>query len=92
MKITIPHPDSHIINQRLEMLFNALYYCSFQQELSKGRDFIFSDGERILINQERGALFSQLTNSEEDGIREYKVPDHIEERIQYIKDNIKYLP
>lgn len=92
MKIPIPHPDSHIINQRLEMLFNALYYCSFQQQLSKGREFVFTAGERILINQERGALFSQLTNNEEDGIREYEVPDYIEERIQYIKKNIKSLP
>jgi hypothetical protein len=80
-------PNEEIINQRLAILYNALFHCSEFQFV--GRGYIFSLGERILINQERGALLSQLTNDPEAGIRFYSVPNELEDRIQYIHKNLE---
>lgn len=66
-------------NNRIENLHNVLVYCSQIQAV--GRTPIFTTGERICINQERGSLFSQMSF---DGgqVREYEVPLEIEAKIQ----------
>ncbi|WP_154656443.1 hypothetical protein [Flavobacterium suncheonense] len=73
------------INNRLDDLFLVLVYCSFGQRT-------FSTGQRICINQERAALldrknylFDSLPLSE---VRDYKVPEQIEERIQFTLNKI----
>ncbi len=70
---------SSYIRNRLENLHHVLVYCSQIQAV--GRMPIFTTGERICINQERGSLFSQMSF---DGgeVREYEVPIEIEAKIQ----------
>jgi len=68
---------------RLDNLYDVLEYCSNQQAF--GRTACFSVFERILINQERGALLSQLNeeNQQED-IRYYKCPAKLESKIRFV--------
>lgn len=73
------------IQTRLEELYTALWCCSQYQEVGKG--YIFTVFERMLINQERGALLSQLSDDPEAGIRYYEVPEGINERIIYINEH-----
>lgn len=77
------------ISSRLNLLFDALSFCSRYQEV--GRGYVFTINERILINQERGALMSQqnflLENYDQD-IRYYQVPEDIEQKIQIIKSKL----
>ncbi|PWA10942.1 hypothetical protein [Flavobacterium laiguense] len=72
----------NIVN-RLEDLYNILQYCSDQQQV--GRPACFSTLERILINQERGSLLSQLNQeNQEPDKRHYKCPPKIESKIRFI--------
>ncbi|MDN3673107.1 hypothetical protein QWY99_08610 [Flavobacterium branchiarum] len=75
------------INQRLENLHNVLVYCSEVDKRSFGKLYVFTLEERICINQERGGLFSQLAgiNGEilPQEIRNYQVPPHIENKINF---------
>lgn len=66
-------------SNRLENLHDVLVYCSQIQAV--GRTPIFTTGERICINQERGSLFSQMS-FDGDQVREYEVPLEIESKIQ----------
>jgi hypothetical protein len=70
---------SRTATNRLSDLHNVLVYCSEIQ--AQGRPGIFTTGERICINQERGGIFSQMSF---DGgeVREYEVPPDIEVKIQ----------
>lgn len=74
------------ISFRLELLFWCLTKCSQNQNEGKGRNFTIV--ERILINQERGALMSQqafLLYNDNSQLRYYQVPKAIENKIQFIK-------
>lgn len=77
--------DLPTINERLELLYAVLQYCSFQQERGKARKF--SPGERIAINQERAALdeyISYLYGAiPREEVRTYRVPEGIEEKITW---------
>ena len=75
--------DKDEIHQRLNVLFLALWHCSEFRASRQG--YIFTDGERISINQERGALYSQMSADPIAGIRHYEVSDAIEEKINYTK-------
>lgn len=68
---------------RLEDLHDVLAYCSYEQQV--GRHPCFTTFERILINQERGALLSQLNeeNHQEDK-RFYQCPPKLESKIKFI--------
>lgn len=72
---------------RLANLHNVLLYCSQIQAV--GRTPVFSIGERICINQERGSIYSQMSF---DGgeVREYEVPLDLEVKIQVIIEKIKF--
>ena len=61
---------------RLEFLSTALFKDSQEKEVGKAG--FFTVGERISINQERGYLYSKRGEEE---LREYKVPDWIEQQI-----------
>jgi hypothetical protein len=78
------------IYQRLEDLHNVLVYCSDLQK--QGRIHVFKIGERICINQERGALLSQLSHANNEvfshEVREYKIPVGIEVKIKFTIDKI----
>lgn len=76
MKLPIP-------NERERALFDVLKYCSLQQSL--GRTACFTTLERICINQERGALLSQVNseNTEQDK-RYYQCPAPLESKIKFI--------
>lgn len=73
---------SDTIKNRLENLYDVLVYDSEQQ--TWGRPACFTTNERICINQERGALLSQL-DSENYGlhIRYYKCPPKLESKIRF---------
>lgn len=76
--------------QRLEDLHNVLVYCSDLQK--QGRIHVFKVGERICINQERGALLSQLSHANKETfsheVREYNIPVAIEAKIKFTIDKI----
>jgi hypothetical protein len=78
------------IIQRLEELHNVLAYCSDIQNC--GRIYVFKVAERICINQERGALFSQLSHANNETfsheVREYKIPAHIEAKVKFTINKI----
>lgn len=78
------------ITQRLEDLHNVLSYCSDIQ--SRGKIYAFKVSERICINQERGALLSQLAIAENEifphEVRTYKVPAHIEAKVKFTIEKI----
>jgi hypothetical protein len=78
------------IHQRLEDLHNVLVFCSDVQ--TQGRIHVFKVGERICINQERGALLSQLSHANNEvfshEVREYKIPVGIEVKIKFTIDKI----
>jgi hypothetical protein len=57
-----------------------------------GKGYIFSRGERIAINQERGALFSQLSEDPEADVRYSKISEDIEKKVNFINDNMNYEP
>jgi hypothetical protein len=75
--------DKDEIIKRLNVLSVALMHDSEFKSARQG--YIFTPGERICINQERGALYSQLSQDEEAGIRYYDVSNEIEEKIIYTK-------
>lgn len=81
------------IDERLVILHNVLVYCSEVDRLSDGKYNIFSLVERIFINQERGALFSQLAGEKGEifphEVRTYKVPEQIERKIKLTKEQIE---
>lgn len=82
-------PQYEEISFRLELLFWCLGKCSQNQEEGRGRKFTV--GERILINQERGALMSQQTfllYNDDTQLRYYQVPQSIEDKIQFIKSKL----
>jgi hypothetical protein len=71
------------INNRLEDLYDVLLYDSNEQ--SFGRAACFSVFERILINQERGALYSQINQeNEQEDIRHYQCPEKLESKIKFV--------
>ncbi|MDX6187963.1 hypothetical protein SGQ83_01255 [Flavobacterium sp. Fl-318] len=78
--------------QRLNNLHTALEQCSQIDLLSDGKNKVFTIGERIAINQERGSIFSQIAH--ENGeitmleVRTYKVPPHIENKIKFTLSKI----
>lgn len=74
--------DKSKIHKRLEVLANALYNDSTEKDV--GRLGFLIDGERIMINQERGYLFSLLTYCQEltpVPLREYQISESIEKKI-----------
>lgn len=75
--------DLTTVNQRHELLYAVLQYCTFRQDWGKPR--MFSPGERIVINQERGALNeynSYLFGAMPlEDVRKSQVPEAIEEKI-----------
>ena len=79
------------IHQRLEDLHNVLVYCSDLQK--QGRIHVFKVGERICINQERGALLSKLSHANNETfsheVREYKIPVAIEAKIKFTIEKIQ---
>lgn len=76
---------------RLNILYNVLIYCSDQQK--EGKIESFSLPERICINQERGALLSQLAflNKEvfASEVRQSKVSKTIDSKIQLVIKKIE---
>lgn len=75
------------INQRLHDLHNVLAYCSDQQ--NNGKIYVFQTGERICINQERGALLSQLNYNFPNDERIYVIPPPIEAKVRLILEKIE---
>ena len=79
------------IYQRLEDLHNVLAYCSELQVL--GKIYVFKTNERICINQERGALLSQLSHMNQETfiheVRHYQVPVTIEAKIKFTIEKIQ---
>jgi len=80
--------NEETINNRLEDLYNVLMYCSDRQ---RSHFFpVFKLVERIMINQERGALFSQLNKENpSDKIRFYECPPELEIKIRFSLQKIK---
>jgi len=73
---------SDTIKNRLENLYDVLVYDSDQQ--TWGRDACFTTNERICINQERGALLSQMNqDNKEPDIRHYQCPPKLESKIRF---------
>lgn len=79
------------IYQRLEDLQNVLVYCSDLQK--QGKIHVFKVGERICINQERGALLSQLSHANNETfsheVREYTMPVAIEAKVKVTIEKIQ---
>jgi hypothetical protein len=73
--------------QRLNNLHTALEKCSQIDLLSDGKSKIFTTGERIAINQERGAILSQIAYGNEEitalEVRTYQVSPQIENKIRF---------
>ena len=69
------------IEERLALLQAILNY-------SRVFEAMFYRGEKICINQERGALFDLLNHYRDeapDNVRSYRVPESIEEKINAVK-------
>lgn len=77
--------EKNIIEERLLFLHCVLNYCRVFEPM-------FYRGEKICINQERGALHDMLNfyNDELSGdkVREYKLPESIEQKINDHKPRI----
>lgn len=77
--------DIFAIRVRLELLFAVLQYGD-----EKGT---FKAGDRICINQERGALHDHLRHLSQDetidNCRNYCVPQRIEEKIKFAYQNMQ---
>ena len=78
--------------QRLNNLHTALEQCSQIDFLSDGKNKVFTTGERIAINQERGSIFSQIAHENGETtaleVRNYKVNAHIENKINFTLSKI----
>ncbi|WP_300977410.1 hypothetical protein [Flavobacterium sp.] len=78
--------------QRLNKLHIALEQCSAIDQLSDGKNKIFTTGERIAINQERGAILSQIAYGNEEitalEVRTYQVSSQIENKIRFTLSKI----
>lgn len=82
MKLPIP-------NDRLEVLYDVLEYCSEVDRRSNGKLYMFSTFERICINQERGSIMSQMNQeTAPDDIRHYQCPPKLESKIQIVNQKI----
>ena len=82
-------PQYEELSQRLELLFECLWHCTKRQE-SYGK-YIFSTNERILINQQRGALMSQQTfmlYGDDSQVRHFELPKELEDKVQFIKSKL----
>lgn len=82
-------PEYEALSQRLELLFECLWNCTQRQEV--GRKYIFSINERILINQQRGALMSQqsvMLFADESQVRHFELPTELENKVQFIKSKL----
>jgi len=78
---------SDTIENRLENLHDVLAYDSDQQIF--GRAACFTTNERICINQERGALLSQMNKeNKEPDIRHCQCPPKLESKIRSITQKI----
>jgi hypothetical protein len=77
--------DLPTVNDRLELLYVVLQYCTFRQDWGKPR--VFTPGERIAINQERGALDEYISylfgTMPREAVRRYHIPEAIEEKIKW---------
>ena len=77
--------------QRLEDLHTVLVYCSELQ--GHGKIYVFKTGERICINQERGAIRTQDACEKKeiplDQVRIYKIPPNIEVKVRLTLEKIK---
>ena len=73
------------ITDRLETLYIALFQASVGDQVPDSPGCIFTVGERIAINQERGALYTQLAvkNGElpPTEAREYQVSTGINNKV-----------
>lgn len=74
------------IYDRLRDLHNVLVYCTEVDTISFGKNKVFTPGERIVINQERGALFTQLASNNNQifphEVRDIKVGPVLELKIR----------
>lgn len=74
--------ENNALHARHDALFSVLIYCSWQTEIGKAP--FFTTAERICINQERGALLSQLNPETPPGqIRHYQCPSKLEAKILF---------
>jgi hypothetical protein len=72
---------------RHDDLFAVLIYCSDQQQV--GKPACFTTLERICINQERGALLSQLNKeTPQSDVRFYECPPKLESKIRFITQKV----
>ena len=78
----------HKNTSRFQDLQMVLEYCSEVERVSEGENSLFTTLERICINQERGAIYTQqaaqkgeLDKSQE---RTYQVPERIELKIKQL--------
>lgn len=73
------------ITDRLEDLFLALFQSSQSDHVPNSRDCLFTTGQRIAINQERGALYTQLAVKSGElppsEAREYQVSAEINTKV-----------
>ena len=78
----------HQNTPRFNDLHRVLEYCSEVERKSEGRNCIFTTLQRICINQERGAIYSQQSAQKREitanEVRTYQVPPHIEEKIKQL--------
>lgn len=78
------------IYQRLEDLHNVLAYCSEQRR--EGKIYAFKTSERICINQERGALLSQINRDNLPYEKRYfQIPASVEAKVKLILEKIDFL-
>jgi hypothetical protein len=71
---------------RLQDLYTVLNYCSESQQA--GSIYIFKIGERILINQERGSIYSQIDDNA-PSVREYTSPANVEAKVRFVLEKIR---
>lgn len=76
--------------QRLELLYLVLQFCTTEQE--KGKRPVFTTGERIAINQERGSKYEYLSflagEISENQMRTTEVSVYLDQQIEKCLKNI----
>lgn len=77
---------------RFVNLTQVLKHCSELDRRSNGTKTVFTTGERIAINQERGSIYTQISyESGEIDItetRNYQVSENIENKIKFTLNKI----
>ncbi len=79
-------------NHEIELIEDRLIFLQSVLNYSRVFEPLFYRGEKICINQERGALFDLINHYkgelEIEKVRQYRIPESIESKINEVKNKV----